>query len=104
RWNRSDESRASKLRAVEALVAVGGKDAVPEAPELYLVWFVRDPDFEVMRAAYRAMRDAVARDALRGPAEKKAFPRFPSVPDAEVSRASMHTLQERVDPWWDRYL
>ena len=43
--------------------------------------------------------EAIAR-APRDSAEKKAFPQFPAVPDAEVTRESMRSIQQRVANWW----
>ncbi len=94
RWRLSEASTDLKLRAIRQMI---------EYKELYaerfLYDFVLDPTFEVMAEGYRQMREAVRREG-RDAVEKKVFPRFPSVPDAEVTRASMRTLQERVGAWW----
>lgn len=98
RWNFSAGSADVKQRAVDELLAAGRREPTPER---YLYRFVMDPDFAVMSSAYRAMRDVVARGASStNPVERKVFPQFPSVPDAEVTRASMRALQERVAAWW----
>lgn len=69
------------------------------APERYLYDFVLDPSFDVMKAAYVAMRDAVSRPPA-DPVEKKVFPRFPVVETAAVTRAEMSTIQRRTEAWW----
>lgn len=100
RWSYSTGSRDVKLKAVDALLAVGKREPTPER---YLYRFVLDPDFEVMASAYRAMRDVVARGGVTE-VEKRVFPRFPSVPDAEVTRAAMRTLQTRTSDWWKQWV
>ena len=94
RWRLSDESKDQKLRAIRQMIEFKEMYA-----ERFLYDFVLDPSFDVMAEAYRQMRDAVRREG-RDPVEKKVFPKFPAVPDAEVTRASMRTLQERVAAWW----
>ena len=69
-----------------------------QSAERFLYDFVLDPSFDVMSEAYRAMRDAIGR-APRDPVEKKVFPLFPNLPDAEVTRASMRSIQDRVAAW-----
>lgn len=100
RWYLSDASSAVKLSAIEALVAAGAREP---SPERHLVRFAMDPDFQVMRVAYRAMREATGKGG-QTPPERKVFPRFPSVPDAEVTRAAMHGLQQRIEAWWAEFL
>lgn len=98
RWRLSDASDAVKLAAIRQLVEYRELSA-----ERLLYDFVLDPGFEVMSEAYRRMRDAVRR-APRDSAESKAFPLFPSVPDAEVTRPAMRSLQDRVAQWWTTYI
>ncbi len=93
RWRLSEGSQPQKLAAIRQMVEFKEANA-----EYFLFDFVLDPSFEVMSEAYRQMRDAVRREG-RNAVEKKVFPKFPSVPDAEVTRASMRTLQERVAAW-----
>ncbi|HVG94765.1 MAG TPA: tetratricopeptide repeat protein [Planctomycetota bacterium] len=98
RWRLSDESVPVKLAAIRQLGEVG-----ETSPERFLYDLVQDPTFEVMRAAYLAMRTAVSRPP-RDPVERKVFPKFPSVPDADVTRASMKTIQDRVKSWWGEWV
>jgi tetratricopeptide (TPR) repeat protein len=98
RWRLADESTKVKLAAIRELEAVR-----ETAPERFLFDAVQDPVFEVMQAAYFAMRKAVQRPP-RDPVERKVFPRFPVVADAEVTRAGMRALQERVRAWWDEWI
>jgi tetratricopeptide (TPR) repeat protein len=98
RWRLSDESVVVKLAAIRQLAEVG-----ETAPERFLYDLVQDPTFDVMRAAYVQMRTAVARPP-RDPVERKVFPRFPVVPDADVTRASMRTIQDRVRAWWGEWV
>lgn len=93
RWRLSDASDEVKRAAIRQLV-----EFREQAAERFLYDFVLDPSFDVMSEAYKAMREAVRR-APRDPVEKKVFPAFPSVPDAEVTRASMRSLQDRVATW-----
>ncbi len=94
RWRLSDDSKDVKLRAIAQMIEFKEMYA-----ERFLYDFVLDPSFEVMSEAYRRMRDAVRREG-RDPVEKKVFPKFPAVPDAEVTRPAMRSLQERVAAWW----
>lgn len=93
RWNASDASVEPKLRAIRQMAA---------AREGYREWHLHvlamDGHFEVMREAYLAMRPAVDRPA-RDPVEKKMLPLFPRVPDAEVTRETMRSLQDRLARW-----
>jgi HEAT repeat protein len=98
RWRLADESTRVKLDAIRQLEVVR-----ETAPERFLFDAVQDPTFEVMQAAYLAMRKAVQRPP-RDPVERKVFPRFPAVPDAEVTRAGMRGIQERVRGWWDEWV
>lgn len=100
RWSYSTGARDLKLKAVDALLAVGKREPTPER---YLYRFVLDPDFEVMSSAYRAMRDVVARGGVTD-VEKRVFPAFPSVSDADVTRAGMRALQDRTAAWWGRWV
>jgi len=93
RWRLTDASDEVKRTAIRQLVEYREQTA-----ERFLYDFVLDPSFDVMSEAYRAMRDAVRRTP-RDPVEKKIFPTFPSVPDAEVTRASMRSIQDRVVAW-----
>jgi hypothetical protein len=97
RWRLSDASTAPKVGAIRRILDVG-----EPTPERLLHEFVQDPVFDVMREAYVAMRTSVARPPL-DPAERKAFPRFPAVPDAEVTRAGMRSIQQREMAWWQEY-
>jgi tetratricopeptide (TPR) repeat protein len=97
RWRLSDASTERKLEAVRGLVAVR-----EWTPEWYLVEFVEDPTFSVMREAYVALRAAVTREPATD-IERKMLPRFPRVDDAELTRAGMRALQDRVATWWDEY-
>jgi hypothetical protein len=44
------------------------------------------------------MRDAVKREPTN-PVQKKLFPTFPRVEDADVTRPAMRSLQDRVAGW-----
>jgi hypothetical protein len=100
RWYLSDASADIKLRSIDALVAAGKQEP---SPERHLLRLVLDPDYRVMRSAYRAMRDAVAVGG-ETPPEKRVFPHFPSVRDDEVTRASMRSIQDRVNAWWAEFV
>ena len=94
RWQVSDASTEVKLAAVRQLRAVDRGTS-----EMYFYNFVEDPTFEVMRQAYAAMREAVSREP-QDSAERKVFPLFPAVADADVTRPNMRSIQDRVAAWW----
>jgi tetratricopeptide (TPR) repeat protein len=99
RWRLSEASVPAKLAAVRQLASLARE---PYA-ERYLVDFVGDSSFEVMREAYLVLRGTLSRppeDAF----ERKVFPRFPRVPDAEVTRANLRSIQERVAKWWEEWI
>ncbi len=96
RWRLSDASDGVKRAAIRQLVEFREQTA-----ERFLYDFVLDPSFDVMSEAYRAMREALGR-APRDPVEKKVFPLFPSVPDAEVTRASMRSSRTGSPRGWRR--
>ncbi len=98
RWRLSDASDPIKRAAVQQLIEYREQSA-----ERFLYDFVLDPSFGVMSEAYRAMRNALARTP-RDPVEGKTFPLFPSVPDADVTRANMRSLQDRVVAWWTNFV
>ncbi len=98
RWRLSDESVPAKVEAVKGLVAIG--DPIRER---YLAWFALDNSYETFREAYLALRDSVA-EAPSNPLERKTFPRFPRVPDAELTRPGMRAVQDRVLAWWNDWL
>ena len=98
RWRLSDESVPAKVEAVKGLVAIG--DPIRER---YLAWFALDNSYETFREAYLALRDSVA-EAPSNPLERKTFPRFPRVPDAELTRPGMRAAQDRVLAWWNDWL
>jgi hypothetical protein len=98
RWRLSDASRDAKLAAVRQLSA-----AREVFLERYLVDFALDGCFEVFREAYLVLRGAADRrpaDAF----EAKLLPRFPRVPDAEVTRANLRSIQDRVSLWWQEWV
>jgi cytochrome c-type biogenesis protein CcmH/NrfG len=99
RWRLSDASTAAKLAAVRQLATLEREAFV----ERYLVDFVLDPSFEVFRESYLVLRAGVAREPST-PFQKKVFPRFPRVADAEVTRANMAALQRRVSDWWAEWI
>ncbi len=97
-WRLSDASIEVNVAAVRQMAAL------PQSyPEFYLEDFAIDAHFEVMREAYLAMRAAADRPP-KDPLERKTLPTFPRVPDAEVTRANMRSLQDRVARWWDDWL
>jgi hypothetical protein len=97
RWNLSDASVPAKLAALEEF------PTLPEPlPERYLVDFVADPSFDVMRAGYLALRKVASRPAT-DPVSTKLLPRFPRYEDSQVTRGSMRTVQDRVRAWWDEW-
>ena len=98
RWRLSDASRDAKLAAVRQL-----SSAREVFLERYLVDFVLDGCFEVFRESYLVLRAAADRkpaDAF----ETKLLPRFPRVPDADVTRAGMRGVQDRVTAWWQDWV
>jgi tetratricopeptide (TPR) repeat protein len=99
RWRLSDTSAPAKLAAIRQLMALSSEAYL----ERYLVDFVQDGSFEVMREAYLVLRGAVSRPG-NDTIQKKLFPNFPRVEDAEVTRANMRTLQQRVSAWWSEWV
>ena len=93
RWMISDASSPPKIAGIRRLIALKDTSA-----EWYLYDFVMDPNFEVMREAYVAMREATKREP-RSPVERKVFPTFPRVEDADVTRPAMRAIQDRVAAW-----
>jgi hypothetical protein len=103
RWRLSDAGRPKKVEAIQEI----GTPTFPEAfPERYLVEFVDDPTFEVMREAYLALRRLSERpvDAKQDPVGAKMLPRYPRYGDEAVTRANMRTIQDRVREWWHEWL
>jgi Flp pilus assembly protein TadD len=99
-WRLEDASSDVRLAAVRQFVTLD-----ETGPERYLVEFVLDPTYEVMRESYVALRNAAARPPPKDdPLAVKMMPRFPRVPDAEVTRPSMRTIQDRVRAWWTEWL
>jgi tetratricopeptide (TPR) repeat protein len=98
RWALSDASRDLKVAAVRQVARIKTSRL-----EWHLVWFVRDPTFDVFREAYVALR-AVCEGPPQDLVDRAMYPRFPRRADAELARESMRALQDQVDAWWKEWL
>jgi hypothetical protein len=100
RWRLSDAGKGPKIDAVREMATL-----TEAFPERYLVEFVEDPTFDVMREGYLALRTTTARPPdARDPVSVKMLPRFPRFSDEQVTRPNMRTIQDRVREWWTEWL